>query len=238
MNDKLLDILEKYKRAGQLDQKRSGADGKEDDFIGKHTDNVETFDGPGVAEVEKAIAAVNHAKRAPHHGYEVDSDEEVYESAEYAEFEESEYDDETLESLDYDDDDLLIEEDATFYMNLIDEVVETFLEEEADEEEKALLEEMLSTDEGYEEFIDILFEGKTGVADETDGDGEDVINANPKLKGKKAKGDGKSGGKDTQMVKEDIERKADIKMIKTKTPEGKVVWRRMRGEIEVSKRSD
>ena len=40
------------------------------------------------------------------------------------------------------------------------------------------------------------------------------------------------------MVKEDIERKADIKMIKTKTPEGKVVWRRMRGEIEVSKRSD
>jgi ribosomal protein L34E len=37
------------------------------------------------------------------------------------------------------------------------------------------------------------------------------------------------------MVKEDTERHADAKMVKVKTPEGKVVWRKQRTETEVAK---
>jgi len=239
MSDLLSNILEKYKKAGTLDIDRSGADGKENDFIGKHTDNVDTFDGPGMKEIDAAVAAVSHAKRAPHKGYEVDSDADVYESTDmtYAD------DIEELAGMEYDDEDLMLEEDqlqedASFFMNLIDEVVEEFYNEEADEEEKAMLDEMLATDEGYIEFVDLIFEGKMGVADE--GGDDEVIDANPKLKGKKAKGDGKghsADGKD-QMVKEDIERHADHKMVKAKTPDGKVIWRKVKAETEVSKRSD
>jgi len=239
MSDLLSNILEKYKKAGTLDIDRSGADGKENDFIGKHTDNVETFDGPGMKEIDAAVAAVSHAKRAPHHGYEVDGDDDVYESTDmtYAD------DIEELAGIEYDDEDLMLEEDqlqedAGFFMKLIDEVVEEFYNEEADEEEKAMLDEMLATDEGYIEFVDMIFEGKMGVADE--GSDDDVIDANPKVKGKKAKGDGKgesADGKD-QMVKEDIERHADHKMVKAKTPDGKVVWRKVKAETEVSKRSE
>ena len=239
MSDLLSNILEKYKKAGTLDIDRSGADGKENDFIGKHTDNVDTFDGPGMKEIDAAVAAVSHAKRAPHKGYEVDTDDDVYESTDmtYAD------DIEELAGMEYDDEDLMIEEDqlqedASFFMKLIDEVVEEFYNEEADEEEKAMLDEMLATDEGYIEFVDLIFEGKMGVADE--GGDDEVIDANPKLKGKKAKGDGKgqsADGKD-QMVKEDIERHADHKMVKAKTPDGKVIWRKVKAETEVSKRSD
>jgi len=238
MSDLLSNILEKYKKAGTLDIDRSGADGKENDFIGKHTDNVETFDGPGMKEIDAAVAAVSHAKRAPHHGYEVDGDDDVYESTDmtYAD------DIEELAGMEYEDEDLMLDEeqlqeDASFFMKLIDEVVEEFYNEEADEEEKAMLDEMLATDEGYIEFVDMIFEGKMGVADE--GGDDDVIDANPKLKGKKAKGDGKgetADGKD-QMTKEDIERHADVKMVKTKTPDGKVVFRKQKDETEVSKRS-
>jgi len=237
MSDLLSNILEKYKKAGTLDIDRSGADGKENDFIGKHTDNVDTFDGPGMKEIDAAVAAVSHAKRAPHHGYEVDGDDDVYESTDmtYAD------DIEELAGMEYDDEDLMLEEDqlqedAGFFMKLIDEVVEEFYNEEADEEEKAMLDEMLATDEGYIEFVDLIFEGKMGVADE--GGDDEVIDANPKLKGKKQKGDGKSADGKDQMVKEDIERHADHKMVKTKTPEGKVIWRKVKAETEVSKRSD
>ena len=237
MSDLLSNILEKYKKAGTLDIDRSGADGKENDFIGKHTDNVDTFDGPGMKEIDAAVAAVSHAKRAPHHGYEVDGDDDVYESTDmtYAD------DIEELAGMEYDDEDLMLEEDqlqedASFFMNLIDEVVEEFYNEEADEEEKAMLDEMLATDEGYIEFVDLIFEGKMGVADE--GGDDEVIDANPKLKGKKAKGDGKSADGKDQMVKEDVERHADHKMVKAKTPDGKVIWRKVKAETEVSKRSD
>jgi len=237
MSDLLSNILEKYKKAGTLDIDRSGADGKENDFIGKHTDNVDTFDGPGMKEIDAAVAAVSHAKRAPHKGYEVDSDADVYESTDmtYAD------DIEELAGMEYDDEDLMLEEDqlqedASFFMNLIDEVVEEFYNEEADEEEKAMLDEMLATDEGYIEFVDLIFEGKMGVADE--GGDDEVIDANPKLKGKKAKGDGKSADGKDQMVKEDVERHADHKMVKAKTPDGKVIWRKVKAETEVSKRSD
>lgn len=234
MSDLLSNILEKYKKDGALDIDRSGADGKEEDFIGKHIDNVDSFDGPGMKEIDAAVAAVKHIKRGPErHGHEVDTDADVYESTDLSYADEIE----ELVGMEYDDEDLMLEEDilqedATFFMKLIDEAVAEFYEEEADEDEKAMLDEMLATDEGYIEFIDLIFEGKKGEADE--GGDEDVIEPDPKLKGSK-KGDSK---KETQMVKEDVERHADVKMIKTKTPEGKVVWRRQRAETEVSKRTD
>jgi len=239
MSDLLSNILEKYKKAGTLDIDRSGADGKENDFIGKHTDNVDTFDGPGMKEIDAAVAAVSHAKRAPHKGYEIDTDDDVYESSDMTYADEIE----ELAGMEYVDEDLMLEEeklqeDAAFFMKLIDEVVEEFYNEEADEEEKAMLDEMLASDEGYIEFVDMIFEGKMGVADE--GGDDEVIDANPKLKGKKAKGDGKghsADGKD-QMVKEDVERHADHKMVKAKTPDGKVIWRKVKAETEVSKQSD
>ena len=145
MSDYLSNILEKYKKAGTLDIDRSGADGKENDFIGKHTDNVDTFDGPGMKEIDAAVAAVSHAKRAPHKGYEVDTDDDVYESTETLYLDDLE----ELEGVEYDDEDLMLEEDqlqedASFFMRLIDEVVEEFYNEEADEEEKAMLDEMLA----------------------------------------------------------------------------------------------
>lgn len=238
MSELLSNILEKYKKAGALDIDRSGADGKEEDFIGKHIDNVETFDGPGMKEIDAAVAAIDHIKRGPNrHGHEIDTDADVYESTETLYLDDLE----ELEGVEYDDEDLMIEEailqkDAAFFMKLIDEVVEEFYNEEADEEEKAMLDEMLASDEGYIEFVDMIFEGKVGCDDE--GGDEDVIVTNPKLKGKKAKGDGKSGGKDEQMVKEEIQRHADTKMVKVKTPEGKVVWRKQRAETEVSKKTD
>ncbi len=53
MSDLLSNILEKYKKAGTLDIDRSGANGKENDFIGKHTDNVDVKDAPGKGEQKK-----------------------------------------------------------------------------------------------------------------------------------------------------------------------------------------
>lgn len=235
MSDILTNILEKYKKAGALDIDRSGADGKENDFIGKHTDNVAVVDGPGMKEIDAAVAAVDHKKRGPdNHGYEIDTDSDVYESVDMTYADELE----ELAGMEWDDDDLMIEEeqlqeDSAFFMKLIDEVVEEFYNEEADEEEKAMLDEMLASDEGYIELVDMIFEGKKGVADE--GGDEDVIDPNPKLKGKKGEGHKE---KEDQMVKEDIERHADVKMVKVKTPDGKVVFRKQRAETEVSKGSN
>jgi len=237
MSELLSNILEKYKRAGILDIDRSGADGKESDFIGKHTDNVNVFDGPGVAEIDKAVAAINHIKRGPErHGHEIDTDADVYESADMSYADEIE----ELSGMDYNDEDLVIEEDilqedAAFFLKLIDEAVAEFYEEEADDEEREMLDEMLASDEGYQEFIDLIFEAKE-CDDEDDDDDDEVIEKNPKLKGKKASGD--ESKKEDQMVKEDITRHADVKMIKTKTPEGKVVWRKQKAEAEVSKQTD
>jgi hypothetical protein len=52
---------------------------------------------------------------------------------------------------------------------------------------------------------------------------------------KKEKGSKKS---ETMATQEEIERHADVKMVKMKTPDGKVVYRKQRVETEVSKKSD
>jgi len=101
------------------------------------------------------------------------------------------------------------------------------------------------------ELLDALFEeekdcdccgkpmSKCDCDDDDDDDDDDaVIDAKPKLKGQKGGKQDAAEGYGKKKVKEDIERKSDVKMIKTKTPEGKVVWKKQRGETEVSKATD
>ena len=257
MSDILNNLLEKFKKVegGPLDPKRSGADGKEDDFIGKHIDNIEVTDGPGV-EKEKGHPhnsgeKAKFAKRKPHKGYEPGEDAEVYESADEG-YDIEDFYAELDEEVEVDMD--MLQEDAVFFMQIIDEAVAEFIEEEADEEEKAMLEEMMSTDEGVMELLDALFEGegkKCGECGEDiedcecddhdhDGDDDDVIDDKPKLKGTKKQdategygkkkmkeGEGDEGGASV------VTKRADTKVVKTRTPDGKVIWRKQKSNIKV-----
>ncbi|MDB4726222.1 hypothetical protein OAF54_02205 [bacterium] len=251
MSDILNNILEKFKKVdgGPLDPKRSGADGHEDEFIGKHIDNIETTDGPGQKEVDASNAKTKLSKRKPHKGYNPKEDEEVYESSDEGYDIEKFYDME--EDLDIDIDMDVLKEDAVFFMNIIDEAVAEFIEEEADEEEKEMLEELMSSDEGYMELIEALFEekecGECGKEmskcdcddDDHDEDDDDVIDSSPKLKGQKkqdaAEGYGKKKMKEADGEEADpITKHADVKMVKTKSPDGKVIYRKQKSDIKVS----
>lgn len=210
----LRSILEKYKKVegGHLDPQRSGADGAEDDFIGKHIDNVDTYEGPSVDADGRSHTPKNPDKMAPRKkhrkGYEPGEDKSVYEES-----------------------DLSLDEDMKAFAYLVNEAVSEFYEEEATESEKQWLDEMLSTNEGYEELISALFE-EDKDEDECEECGESpcccddakasktkdtIVNTEPKL----------------NQVKENIERTADVKMVKVKTPDGKVVYRKQRPEIKI-----
>jgi len=84
------------------------------------------------------------------------------------------------------DDEAVYEE----YAEAINEAVEEFLEE-ATEEERETLEELFSTEEGYDEFVSYIFEEKDDEDDEEDedddeeeddDDDDEVIDASPKIK--------------------------------------------------------
>lgn len=221
MSDILINILEKFKKVdgGPLDPKRSGADGAEDDFIGKHTDNIEVTDAPVVGGGE-SHSPKNPDKMAPRKkhrkGYEPGEDADVYESTDFM------YVDEIAEAMD-------LSEETEMYFNLIEEAIQEFIEEEASDEEKEVLEAWLQTEEGYSEFIQFIFEeDDDDDEDEEDDDDEDeeetsgkkgVIEKDPKLK--------------KEVQTEEIERRADVKMVKVKTPDGKVVYRKQRPEIKI-----
>lgn len=210
MSNTLTDILEKYKKVerGYLDDKAEG----EQNFIDKHIDNVQVTDHPAITK-EKGHPhnAGEKAKTAPrkkdNKGYEPGEDDKVYESVQE------------------------IDEELDNFLQLIEEAVDDFLANEASEEEANLIREMFDTDEGYSEFMQMMMEAddccddcgeKPCVCDE-----DETIEDQPKLKKepKTSKAD----------VTEETQRKADSKMIKVKTPEGKVIWRKQRGETEVSK---
>lgn len=254
MSDILQTVLEKFKKVdgGILDPQRSGADGKEDDFIGKHIDNVEVTDGPGV-EKEKGHphAAGEKAKMAPRtkdrKGYNPKEDAEVYESADEG-YDIDQYyniDEDIEEEIDIDMD--VLKEDAVYFMNIFEEAVEEFIEEEADDEEKEMLEEMMSTDEGIMELIDSLFEekecGECGKSlnncscddDDDDKDDEDVIDAKPMLKKSAKEGYGKKKISENNRVgpADVITKRADTKMVKTRTPDGKVIFRKQHSDVDV-----
>jgi len=261
MSDILNTVLEKFKKVegGILDPQRSGADGAEDNFIGKHIDNVQATDGPGV-EKEKghphnAGEKVKMADRKKDRkGYEPKEDAEVYESSDEG------YDIEDFYVAEEDDLDVefdmeTLKEDSLYFMNIFEEAVAEFIEEEADEEEKEMLEEMMSTDEGMMELIDSLFEekecGECGKAienckcDDHDHEGtsdDDVIDAKPRLK-KTDKETTKEGYGKKKSMKEGEEedggatvntKRADVKMIKTRTPDGRVIFRKDRKDIKVN----
>lgn len=215
-NNTLTDILEKYKKVerGYLDNKDEG----EENFIDKHIDNVQVTDHPSV-EKEKGHPhnAGEKAKTAPrkkdNKGYEPGEDAKVYESVQE------------------------IDEELDNFLQIIEEAVDDFLMNDASEEEALLIREMFDTDEGYAEFMEMMMEAddycdhcgeKPCECDDDDDD--ETIEDQPKMK------------KEPKMSKgntnEETQRKADSKMVKVKTPEGKVIWRKQRSETEVSKHND
>lgn len=210
MSTTLINVLEKFKKVekGPLDPQRSGADGAEDDFIGKHIDNVEDHDD-SVNKDGHPHTAGEKGKRAPikkhRKGYEKGEDETVYEEVD------------------------LIDEELEILANIVEEAIDEFMEEATDEE-REIIAEMLETDEGYNELIAAVLEAKDDCECDDDEDDEDNVKINPKLKNAQKK---EMGG-----IKEDIERRADQKIVKAKTPDGKVVFRKQRAETAVSKNSD
>ena len=74
------------------------------------------------------------------------------------------------------------------YADLINQAVEDFLEEASDEERETL-EELFSTEEGYDEFVSMIFEKEDDDDDDDDEDDDDdddeedgEIETNPKVK--------------------------------------------------------
>jgi TATA-binding protein-associated factor Taf7 len=145
-------ILEKYKA-------RSG---DEQNFMDKHTDNIQVTDAPGGDTAKKAVDKMKKHDRKKHRqGLTPEEEEDMYESNE----------------------DLL---------DTIDVMIREYYEEEASSEEKEMLDEMMSSAEGYQELVDMVFEEKDKDDDEDDDDEEDdddddddeneVIKKNPKLK--------------------------------------------------------
>jgi len=228
-NKVVKDILEKMKKVegGYLDQPEKGDD--EQSFIDKHVDNVQVTDGPGVEKEnghphnggEKQAMAPRKKHRK---GYEPKEDAEVYETVSF---------DDDLQTI---MENMTLEESTDFLFEMIDEAVAEFIDEEATEEEAEIIREMFESEEGCAEFLELMFEEKCkdcGCEEcECDGD-DDVIDDSPKLK--KEKGSKKS---ETMATQEEVERHADVKMVKIKTSDGKVVYRKQRAETEVSKKSD
>jgi len=84
------------------------------------------------------------------------------------------------------------------YADLINQAVEDFLEEASDEERETL-EELFSTEEGYDEFVSMIFEKEDDDEDDDDEDDDDdddeedgEIETNPKVK-KESKKKAESG---------------------------------------------
>lgn len=136
MSEYLLNILEVYKA-------RSG---DEENFMKKHTDNVDEYESDGAKVNKKHEKNAKYYSRAKHRkGYEPGEDEDVYEEVELTDEE---------------------------YESYIDSVLEDVFEELTDEE-REIMTEMLESDEGREEFFNSLFEAKCEDDEEEDDDDEE-----------------------------------------------------------------
>lgn len=180
-------ILEKYKS-------RAGDDSDEQAFMDKHTDNISVFDGPGVEEVKRAVDAVSHNNADGHHGHTLEDAEDMYENFSIEDLRS------ILESMEVDSDftdeleKALKESAPSHVLKVIDEAVRDYYDEATDEE-KEMLDEMLSSDEGYEELINYIFEKHCEECgddpctcdDEDDDDEDGEIDADPEIKEKKYK---------------------------------------------------
>ena len=151
----LNDILEKYKA-------RSG---DEQNFMDKHTDNVQVTDAPGGDTAKKVVDKMKkHDRKSTRQGLEPEEEEDMYESEEHL-------------------------------IDMIDEMIRDYYNADASSEEQELLDEMLSSAEGYQELVDMIFESEDEDEDEDeedddededeeddDDDDDEVIEKNPKLK--------------------------------------------------------
>jgi hypothetical protein len=226
MSDLIQDILEKFKKVegGPLDPQWNG-DGSEDDFIGKHIDNVDVYNDPALEKTkghphDAGTKAKTVDRKKDRKGYMPGEDAEVYETADFTNME-------TLSSLS-DNVDLLSEDD---YYSIIEEAVTEFLEEDADEEERALLGEILSNHDQLQEMLEYIF---TDITEEGDCEYSDE----PVKKEKKGKKELVNLNPKTAKVAttdEEVERAADFKMTKVRTPTGKVVYQKVRKMTAVSK---
>jgi hypothetical protein len=185
MSDFLVNIIEKYKA-------RSG---DEQDFMDKHTDNVEVTTAPGGEKGKEASEKMKKADRKnTRQGYEPGEDEEYYESRQMKDSKKEmmvskggkvevidKKDWESYKKKGY----IVAEDfgvDLDTMLSIIDEAVAE-LSEELTEDEKLSLDEMLSTPEGYQDLINSIFEEKDEDEDEYDDDEEEkIVEKNPKVK--------------------------------------------------------
>jgi len=124
-------------------EKYKAKGGDEQAFMDKHTDNISVFDGPGVAEIEAASKFVPTYDRSENnYGNDEGDDEDVYEE-------------------------LDVSADPNYFLSIIDDAVKSVYAE-SNKEDREILDEIFATEEGYEEFISMVFE-----ADEEDEDDED-----------------------------------------------------------------
>lgn len=181
MSSTLKNILEKYKARSEDEQH----------FMDKHTDNVAMHDAVGKSEHDDAVSKIKkHSRSKTRQGYEPGEDEEVYESFTLEDVRAALSAAEINESVIDEVEDTLTNASPSYFMKIIDEAINEFYDE-ASEEEQNLLDEMLSTDEGYEELIDFIFEEKCEECgceececddeDEEDDDDE-IVDTKPKMK--------------------------------------------------------
>lgn len=121
-------------------EKYKAKGGDEQRFMDKHTENVSVFDGPGVAEIDAAAKFVPTYDRSENnYGNNEGEDEEVYEEIE--------------------------SNDPNYFLSIIDDAIKAVYAE-SDKEDRDILDEMFATEEGYEEFISMIFEADDEDEDE------------------------------------------------------------------------
>ena len=126
-------ILEKYKA-------RSG---DEQNFMDKHTDNVNVTDAPGGDTAKKVIDKMKkHDREKTRQGLDPEEEEDMYESNEH-----------------------LIE--------MIDVMIREYYEEDASAEEQEILDEMMSSAEGYQELVDMILISEDEDEDEDEDDDDE-----------------------------------------------------------------
>lgn len=137
-------------------EKYKARSGDEQNFTDKHTDNINTTDAPGGDTVKKVIDKMKKHDRKA-----------------------------TRQGLDPEEEEDMYESNEDL-LDTIDTMIREYYDEEASAEEKELLDEMMSSAEGYQELVDMVFEEKDKNDDEDDenDDGDEIIEKNPKLNSK------------------------------------------------------
>jgi hypothetical protein len=189
----LINILEKYKA-------RSG---DEQNFMDKHTENIEVTDAPGGEKGKEASEKMKKDdSKGKRKGYEPGEDEEMYEARQLKDPKKEmmvskggkvevidKKDWESYKKKGYNvaeefEEGFELTEESLF--QIIDESIEE-MADELTEEEYAILREMVQTPESYKELVDSIlreedYDDENDDEEEDDEDDEDVVEKNPKTK--------------------------------------------------------